>query len=331
MKKKLICAILVGVLTLTPAFGVGSLLPGTGFKIPVPRTEDKFPVVNVFPGYSDVKETDWFYENAKFCYEVGLITGSDVGFEPNGTLLVEQAVALAARLNQALTGDPIPARQPGQLWSQPYVDYLKALGADIPDDLTRGATRLEFATMISSILPDDVLPAINHVTVLPDTDDPHVLRFYNAGILKGNDAYGTFNPQGTLLRSECAGLISRVARTSLRQSFTLADYTPFLAADLTPGAVLFQSGVTAKDYLEKVMERIAALEKRDEALGVEFNWFHTLEDGTTYLSNVKNGALADLGVTVGSNGIPVGATAAYENFDVQVFYSRYIDLTGETL
>lgn len=331
MKKKLICALLAGALTLTPALAVGSLLPGTGFQIPVPRTEDKFPVINVYPGYSDVKETDWFYENAKFCYEVGLITGSDVGFEPNGTLLVEQAVALAARMNQALTGDPIPQRQAGQSWSAPYVDYLKGLGVTVPDDLTRGATRLEFVTIMSAILPDHVLPAINHVTVLPDTDDPDVLRFYNAGILVGNDSYGTFAPQSTLLRSECAGLVSRVARTSLRKAVTLADYTPFKAAGLEPVTVLFQNGVTAKDYLARVMERTAQLERRDEELGVEFNWFHTLEDGTTYLSSVKNGALADLGITVGDNGIPVGSTQAYDNFDVQVFYSRYIDLTGETL
>lgn len=325
MKKKLICALLAGVLTLTPALAVGSLLPGTGFQVQIARTEDKFPAVNAYPGFGDVKETDWFYANVKLCYETGLLTGTDLGFEPAGTLSVVQVAVIAARMNAALTGDPIPAAQAGQSWSTPYVDYLKALGVDLPDDLLRGATRLEFVSILSAILPDEVLPAINNVAAVPDTDDSAVLRFYNAGILAGIDDYGTFSPQGTLLRRECAAIVSRVAQAALRQRFTLADYTPFRAAYLEPGTVLFQGGTTAKAYLEKVMDRIAALERRDEDLGVEFNWFHTLEDGTSYLNSVKNGALADLGVTA-SDG-----TAAYENFDLQVFYSRYIDLTGETL
>ena len=325
MKKKLICALLAGVLTLTPAFGVGSLLPTTGFQIPVPRTEDKFPAVNDFPGFGDVKETDWYYENVKLCYETGLLVGTGEGFEPTSTLSVVQVAVIAARMNQAITGEPIPAAMPGQSWSAPYVDYLEALGVDIPHDLTRGATRLEFVSILSAILPDAVLPPINDVKAIPDTDNPHVLRFYNAGILTGIDGYGTFSPQGTLLRRECAAIVSRVARSALRLTANLTDYTPFTAAGLTPGTVMFQSGVTAKDYLAKVMERIAQLERRDEDLGVEFNWFHTLEDGTTYLGSVKNGALADLGVAAADG------TAAYENFDIQVFYSRYIDLTGETL
>ena len=331
MKKKLICALLAGALTLTPAFGVGSLLPGMGLQIQVPRTEDKFPAVNTYPGFEDVKEGQWYYENVKLCYETGLLMGTDVGFDPAGTLSVVQVAVIAARMNERVTGDPIPERQSGQSWSDPFVNYMEALGVDIPDDLTRGATRLEFVSILSAILPDSVLPAINSVTSIPDCDDPAVLRFYNAGILTGIDTYGTFAPQGTLLRRECAAIVSRVARTALRLTADLADYTPFTAAGLEPGTVMFQNGVTAKDYLAKVMDRIAALERRDEDLGVEFNWFHTLEDGTTYLSSVKSGALADLGVSVGSNGLPTDPTTAYENFDVQVFYSRYIDLTGETL
>lgn len=309
--KKLLAFVLAGTLILSPALAAG--------------TEEKFPAVNVYPGYSDVKESDWFYENAKLCYETGLLIGSDVGFEPAGTLSVIQVAIIASRLNQAMTGAPIPAVQPGQRWYEPYVDYMEGLGVDLPDDLLRGATRLEFISMLSYMLPDDVLPAINQVTTLPDTDNADVLRFYNAGILAGIDAYGTFSPQGTLLRREGAAIVSRIARTSLRQSFTLADYTPFRAAGTAPGTVLFQNGLTAKDYLPKVMERIAALERRDEGLGVEFNWFHTLEDGTTYLNSVKAGTLSDLGVTQGDG------TAAYTDFDVQVFYSRYITLTGETL
>ena len=53
-----------------------------------------------------------------------------------------------------------------------------------------------------------------------------------------------------------------------------------------------------------------------------FNWFHKAEDGSTYLDSVKQGALSELGVT------RADGTQAYADFDVQVFYSRYLDLSG---
>ena len=325
MKKKLICAILAGVLSLTPALAADKLL-----TVSV-GNDGAFPTVNAYPGFWDVKESDWFYNNVKLCYETGLLIGSHEGFLPGDSLSVSEVASIAARMNQTLTGVLIPAAEAGQPWFVPYVDYLGLLGVDLPENVDQPVTRLEFVTILSAVLPDSVLPAINNVTTLPDTNSPDVLRFYNAGILVGNDAYGTFAPQSTLLRSECAAIVSRVARTSLRLVASLTDYTPFQAAGMAPWTALVQNGATARDYLPRVMERIAALERRDEELGEEFNWFHTLEDGTTYLNSVKRGALTDLGVELDANGTPVGATAAYNNFDVQVFYSRYIGLTGETL
>ena len=56
--------------------------------------------------------------------------------------------------------------------------------------------------------------------------------------------------------------------------------------------------------------------------GEEFNWFNTLGGGETFLDYVKNGALDYFGVTRDQG------TQLYKNFDVQVFYSRYLDLGG---
>lgn len=304
---------LCAALTLTPALAAG---------------EDKFPAVSEYPGYADVAETDWFYANARLCYEVGLMTGTDKGFEPKAILTVGSVAAIAARMNEALTGEPIPMATPavGQTlpWYASYVDYLTQRGVAVGDP-EQNATRQEFVAMLSAILPEDALAPINAIRRLPDTADADVLAFYNAGILTGIDGYGTFAGDRTLMRSECAGMVSRIARSELRKDFAPLDYTPFTAAYMTPDTVLFQNGATAGQYLPKVMARIAALERRDEALGVEFNWFHTDDAGVTYLNSVKDGALSDLGV------IKDDGTEAYRNFDVQVFYSRYIGLTGETL
>ena len=66
---------------------------------------------------------------------------------------------------------------------------------------------------------------------------------------------------------------------------------------------------------------IDGLEADCAAAGMEFNWFHTV-NGVEFLDYVKNTALEHFGVTRKEG------TSLYENFDVQVYYSRYLDLTA---
>ena len=88
--KRFSAFLLSAALLLSPALAVGA--------------EEKFPPVKEYPGYADVKEADWFYDNAKLCYEIGIMTGTDIGFEPNKTLTGPECAALAARLREGLTG-----------------------------------------------------------------------------------------------------------------------------------------------------------------------------------------------------------------------------------
>lgn len=66
--------------------------------------EELFPAVNAYPGYADVKETAWYYDNIRLCNEVGLMNGTDKGFEPEKTLTVAECAAVAARIREKLTG-----------------------------------------------------------------------------------------------------------------------------------------------------------------------------------------------------------------------------------
>jgi hypothetical protein len=93
---------------------------------------------------------------------------------------------------------------------------------------------------------------------------------------------------------------------------------------MVPSTVVFQNGVTAGEFLPVVNDLIGELEAACTAQGVEFNWYATYGE-ETFLRYVKNGALAALGVTADQG------TEAYKNFDVQVYYSRLIDLTGGPL
>ena len=298
-----------------------ALLAGSALAV---TPAEAFPSQNAYPGYADVAAGTWYADSVRVCYEIGLMVGTDTGFAPEQVLTVGEVAAIAARMNEAITGDPIPMAtpKPGETlpWYFSYVTYLEDLGIDVPDP-TRQATRQEFVALLSAVVPEDMLSPINTITALPDSTDAAVLRFYNAGILTGVDKWGTFAPDKTLTRAETAAMVARVARTGLRQSFTPADYTPFTAAYLTPSTVLFTNGTTAGAWLPYVQELIDGLEVACAEGGMEFNWFNTL-DGVTFLDYVEDTALDHFGVTAREG------TQAYKNFDVQVYYSRYLDLKG---
>ena len=300
-----------------------ALLAGSAAAI---SPEEAFPKVNEYPGFIDVEAGSWYEDPARICAEVGLMQGTGHAFAPFQILTVGEVATIAARMNEAITGDPIPMAtpKPGETlpWYFSYVKYLEDLGIDVPDP-EKQATRQEFVSILSAVVPEDMLAPINTITTLPDTQDEAVLRFYNAGILTGVDAWGTFAPDKSLTRAETAALVARVARPELRESFTPADYTLFTAAYLKPSDVLFTNGTSAGQYLPYMQELINGLEADCAAAGMEFNWFNTVY-GVEFLDYVKNTALTRFGVTAKDG------TDLYKNFDVQVYYSRYLDLKGNT-
>ena len=204
------------------------------------------PVVNDYAGanYADVPADAWYALEARVCYETGLMTGTQNGFEGELTLTGGQLATIAARLRQTVSGEVIVRGTPLPGESLPWyhweVQYLQNAGITVPDP-ERPATRAQCATLLAAVVPELYTPAINAVTALPDSDDAAVLRLYNAGILTGTDAYGTFNPYGTLCRHECATMVARVVRPDLRQQFTL-DTPPAQTAPLTYEEELMQTG-----------------------------------------------------------------------------------------
>ena len=111
-------------------------------------------------------------------------------------------------------------------WSRNTAYYLESvLHVDLNDIKGMGetATRLDFVKLLS-LVSGDLLKPINDITTFPDaTEDTKdlVLPFYQAGILTGTDAYGTFRAEGTLSRSEVSAMAARLIRPELRQEFTL--------------------------------------------------------------------------------------------------------------
>ena len=300
-----------------------ALLAGSALAV---TPAEAFPDRNVYPGFADVADGAWYADSVRVCCEIGLMVGTDTGFAPEQVLTVGEVAAIAARMNAAITGLGIPIAdpKPGETlpWYFSYVTYLEHLGIDVPDP-TRQATRREFVALLSAVAPEDMLSPINAVTTLPDTDAPDVLRFYNAGILAGVDLWGSFAPDKTLTRAECAAMVGRIVRPALRLSLSLADASPFAAAGLAPADVLFQTAektVTAGEYLPHVLSLIDGLETACAEGGMAFRWDNTLNGDETYRDYVLRTALADFGVSAADG------TILYQRFDVAEFYRRWLDL-----
>ena len=220
MKKRILSLVLASALCLSltaPALAAGL---------------DNFGKVNTYTAgqFTDVPADAWFAPNVQAAYELDLMTGSsDTTFNPNGNLTIAEALVLACRLHSTYVGDGETFTTSGGTWYQPYVDYAVKNGI-ITDgaytDYTATATRAQFAAILAAALPDEALPAINSVTSLPDLDAnatyaAAVLKLYNAGILTGSDAAGSFKPTSTIQRSEVATIVTRMADKSLRKTFTL--------------------------------------------------------------------------------------------------------------
>ncbi|HIR85340.1 MAG TPA: S-layer homology domain-containing protein [Candidatus Galloscillospira excrementavium] len=316
-------------LLLTLSLSLG--LAGTALAAGV---EDLFPAIREYPGYSDVADGTWYADAAQVCYETGLLSGTAVDtFSPESTMTVAQATTLAARIRDILNGGDGELENPaGAPWyagaiaigeelsrSAGRVDLLSCLS--FPDE---PITRAQFFGLMSLVVGEDLLTPVNAVYVLPDTDDAAILRFYQAGILTGTDSYGSFHGDNTLRRADAAVMTSRIIRPALRNRSFIPTPLPLVcqAAGVLPGEAFFQGDrtVTAQEYLTLAQTLIEELEAACAEAGMEFNWYNTYGE-ETFLNYVKDEAISRLGVTSAQG------TDAYRNLDLQVFYSRLLDLT----
>lgn len=215
MAKKLICLVLTLALCLSctaPALAADS------------DVASRFPAVKTYSGFPDVENSssNWYYAPVKTCYETGMMVGADTGFLPESPIKISEVATIAARIGEVLSGKAIAKDSSANPWYRPYVEYLESYGVTglLP---TVNATREDFFQMLSKVVPAELLSPINSIAALPDSVDPALLQFYNAGILSGIDEYGTFSGRKNLSRAEAAAMIARLVRPELRQSFTPKD------------------------------------------------------------------------------------------------------------
>lgn len=182
--------------------------------------------------FPDVALASWYTPYVPVVYEAGLMKGNlDGTFNPGGNVTLAETIALAARLHSIYYQGKADFKQ-GADWYQVYLDYLveNEISVDDTQDYNRSADRLTFADLLARALPNEAYSAINEIEegIIPDLDlldtkAPQVYLLYRAGVLTGNDEYGTFAPKSYIRRSEVAAILARIINPSLRQTVQLAE------------------------------------------------------------------------------------------------------------
>lgn len=195
--------------------------------------------------YDDVSADEWYYNYVGFVYEYGIMTGTAQNlFSPDGNLTIAEAITIAARLNAVYYGNTIDTSNYSSSplsWFTAYLAYAEDQGiisaAQFGGRYVDNATREELAYILFRALPS-CYAKINDITPIPDvyTDNKYyseILSLYEAGVITGNDEYGTFCPLTGIQRSEVAAMVSRAINPDLRVSFTLNPNIPFKLLNYT--------------------------------------------------------------------------------------------------
>ena len=339
MKRRVLSLLLAGVMAASALPGIASAAGLSNFQKSNTYTPGQF---------ADVPAGSWFAAGVQSAYELGLMTGtSGTAFDPSGNLTLAETVVLAARLHSIYTGDGASFTG-GATWYQPYVDYAIQNGV-IPSgaysDYSATATRAQFASILAAALPSEALPAINTVTILPDVDAnatyaAAALKLYNAGILTGSDAAGTFNPESSIQRSEVATIVTRMADQSQRKTFTLSAAQAPAASSTTKkfDGMLTQDDIQGTWYAHRDPATTSIVESfqfdnEEEIIfnGDQFTYVrHSLDDGDyfyltgtyTMTSEPYNGDPNICHVTLNINYGDCYSNETGEGFELNDFYSN---------
>lgn len=189
------------------------------------------------PGqFRDVPGGEWYAASVKTAFECGLVNGvSSDYYNPSGSITVAETLALACRIYKLYRSGYAQFEQ-GDPWYKCYWDFATENGiifaSDVPGGMNasnKAVTRDLFAAILSRTVPDSALAAINDIPAgsIPDvpSSNPYtdsIYQLYRAGVLTGNDDYGTFTPKANIQRSAVAAIVARMIRPNERKEIEFA-------------------------------------------------------------------------------------------------------------
>ena len=216
MKKRIVATLLAAFIFVgtIPAMAAGSL---SNFKKVNNYTDKTF---------SDVNSNNWFADNVRKSYELGLFLGIGGNkFVPRGDISVIQTITVACRIHKIYNEGNADFEKTTP-WHTAYMDYAVKNGIVKSGEFTNlenSATRAQFAYILANALPTSEYNKINSISKgeIPDVSgseyfDEAVYALYNAGIIIGSDDYGTFAPNTPIERSAVAAIAARMADKNVR-------------------------------------------------------------------------------------------------------------------
>lgn len=277
--------------------------------------------------FTDVPADAWYAGTVEAAYRDGLMKGdSATSFRPEGTVTVAEAWMITARLHSLSHGGDgnIPA---GKVWYTGAQQYLQQQGIldkalqtlreaqgyidSYRPDPDKAASRLYLADLLSQALPPEQLPAINHITAIPDLPAAasaegaaRLLTLYNAGVLTGKDEWGTLGvaDADNVTRAETAAMAVRLAEPAQRKAFTVREM-PFTVTRIDNAA----PGLDITMFLLEVQEGLIQCGRTTPdsnwrygyintegkpVIPLEYDWVSNVKEG--YVGVSKNGRRAVL-------------------------------------
>ncbi len=230
-----------------------------------------FTMGKAYTGFTDVPEAAWYHASVKAAFEYGLVKGSTpTTYNPTGTLTVAEAIVMADRIHILYhTGEDTLVN--GTPWYQTYVDYALQNGIITEgafDSYTRKITRAEMADIFTRALPEKEYTVINYIAEDCPADavghkfEDSIRTLYQAGILTGNDPYGTFTPDANIVRSEAAAIVSRIVDPTLRKQVDLLEQWIYedIKVGIPYGAISAEPDAeTADGGLELIHEEVGVM------------------------------------------------------------------------
>lgn len=172
--------------------------------------------------FDDISAGDWYYDNVKNAYRLGLMNGTATDtFRPEGTLTVAESIALAARIHAAYYGNTIPTYDGGN-WYDGAVSYAREHGIPANTPYEIPATRETFADILAAALPTEELwdngnsVSFADAALLRRAEEVCILS--RAGVINGISRNGStfFEPNGNVTRAQAAAIITRIVIPSTR-------------------------------------------------------------------------------------------------------------------
>lgn len=262
--------------------------------------------------FSDVVESDWFYENVSYVYENGIMKGiSEESFAPRATMTRAMSATILYRL--AVTPSVEDYSHPftdvkSGLWYSDAVTW--AYGRDIVNGVSdtefapdKSITRAEFATMFWRYAEanDLALPAKRNGNIADETSVPFYARtavrnMYRAEIINGKTGY-IFDSKAEITRSEAAAIIERFNKNAVpKDSITenvKPEYDPDLYIDIAfIGNSFMLTGGNAShfdsiaDATDERYIRVRDYSKYMYTLGMHISWF-TCDGGKEELEDLR--------------------------------------------